>query len=99
MAVLEAWSYSLPVLMTPQCNLPVGFEVEAAISVEAETDSIADGLLRLFNLTDSERLVMGQRGSKVVEDQFTGSSVATQMCEVYDWVTGHGAEPSCVIRN
>ena len=43
MAVLEAWSYGLPVIMTPQCNIPVGFEAGAALQVESNPESIALG--------------------------------------------------------
>jgi glycosyltransferase involved in cell wall biosynthesis len=38
MVVLEAWAHSLPVLMTPQCNLPEGFAARAAIKVEPSVD-------------------------------------------------------------
>jgi len=31
MAVLEAWSFWKPVLMTPECNLTKAFELNAAI--------------------------------------------------------------------
>ena len=34
MAVLEAWSYSLPVFMTHECNLPEGFDEGAAIKIQ-----------------------------------------------------------------
>lgn len=37
MAVLEAWAYGLPVLMTDHCNLPEGFAARAAIRVRQET--------------------------------------------------------------
>ena len=32
MVVLEAWAYGKPVLMTPECNLPEGFEASASIT-------------------------------------------------------------------
>ncbi|MCB1809832.1 MAG: glycosyltransferase, partial [Candidatus Competibacteraceae bacterium] len=99
MAVLEAWSYSLPVLMTPQCNLPEGFEAEAAIAVMPEVSGIAAGLSTLFNLPESERLAIGQRGYKLVTERFTWTTVAAQMYAVYAWVLGQGAQPSCVITD
>ena len=34
MAVLEAWTHGLPVLMIPRCNLPEGFAAGAAIRIE-----------------------------------------------------------------
>ncbi len=35
MVVLEAWACGKPVLMTPQCNLPEGFEAGAAVAHRA----------------------------------------------------------------
>jgi glycosyltransferase involved in cell wall biosynthesis len=50
MVVLEAWAYGKPVLMTPECNLPIGFERHAAIRIETNPKSIAAGLQDLFRL-------------------------------------------------
>ena len=33
MSVLEAWAYGLPVVMTPECNLPEGFASGAALEI------------------------------------------------------------------
>nr|WP_281358175.1 glycosyltransferase [Allochromatium humboldtianum] len=96
MVILEAWAYSLPVLMTPKCNLPEGFQVQAALQIEAEPESIAQGLATLFAMTDEERMAMGQRGQMLVNERFTWSSIATQMLSVYRWVLGQGPMPDCV---
>jgi len=99
MAVLEAWSYRLPVLMTPQCNLPEGFEAEAAIESAPEADSVADGLRKLFELSEAERLAMGEQGRRLVEQRFTWPTVAARMCAVYAWVLGRGPQPECVVSD
>jgi len=98
-AVLEAWSYRLPVLMTPQCNLPEGFETKAAISIEPETNSISEGLMFLFNTGDAERMAMGQRGRELVEARFSWPTLAHNMRAVYSWVLGRGPQPGCVITD
>jgi poly(glycerol-phosphate) alpha-glucosyltransferase len=49
MSVLEAWAYSLPVLMTSSCNLDEGFEAQAAIAIGVDSQSIATGLEYSFN--------------------------------------------------
>ena len=54
MAVLEAWAYAKPVLMTPQCNLGVGYEYGAAIRIDPDARSIAEGLRLLFAMSDTE---------------------------------------------
>lgn len=99
MVILEAWAYGLPVLMTPQCNIPEGFLNGAAIQIQPESLSIQQGLRDFFLLTDGERLTIGQRGKKLVEDQFTWDRVAEDMHSVYKWILGGGQPPSCVITD
>jgi glycosyltransferase involved in cell wall biosynthesis len=94
MAVLEAWSYCKPVLMTPQCNLPEGFVCNAAIPIHATSKSIYDGLGTLFQMSNTDRQNMGQRGFKLVSERFVWSKVAVQMRQVFDWAVGGGAKPS-----
>jgi len=97
MAVLEAWSYRLPVLMTPQCNLPEGFESQTAIKIECTPESIAAALIGLFDMPEEERLAMGNRGRALVEKKFSWPTVAAQMCSVYEWVVNGGLHPQCVV--
>ena len=96
MSVLEAWSYRLPVVMTPECNLPEGFAADAAIRIETSADSIAEGLSTLFSMNDANLMSMGAKGRGLVEERFTWKTVAAQMREVYDWMLGGGAAPGCV---
>jgi len=96
MAVLEAWSYRLPVIKTPACNLPEGFEAGAAIKIEPESSSIAHGLDQMASLTDKERTEMGRRGRALVEDRFTWKSVAQKMHHVYQWTDDRRTQPDCV---
>lgn len=107
MSVLEAWSYRLPGLMTDECNLPEGFAADAALRIgtgvrgqEAgdrdQPMGIDEGMRTLMEMTDAERMAMGQRGRMLVESQFTWPQVAAQMKEVYEWILGGGAKPGCV---
>jgi poly(glycerol-phosphate) alpha-glucosyltransferase len=96
MSVLEAWSYQLPVVMTPECNLPEGFTADAAIRIETSAESIAEGLSTLFSMNDSDLKTMGAKGRELVKERFTWQTVAAQMREVYDWMLGGGAAPGCV---
>jgi glycosyltransferase involved in cell wall biosynthesis len=99
MAVLEAWSHRLPVLMTDACNLPEGFDAGAAIRMAPEPASIALGLRRLVAMSDSERLAMGALGRALVERRFAWPTIARRMRDVYAWVLGGGPAPSCVITD
>ena len=91
MSVLEAWSYGLPVVMTPECNLPEGFASHAALEIRSGEGSFqgADfsfqhGLRALLEMSDRERAAMGMMGRRLVEDRFTWPKVAEQMKEVYE---------------
>ena len=97
LAVLEAWSYGLPVLMTPQCNLQEGFLAGAAIMLQPATNSIAEALQALFRMTAAERSEIGQRGRRLVEDRFTWERTASEMCRVYAWLSGGGSPPASVV--
>jgi len=97
MAVLEAWAYELPVLMTAHCNLPEGFAANAAIRIGTDAASIAEGMRELFAKSDADRLAMGNAGRALVEERFTWPRVAAQMKEVYEWMLGGGEKPGSVV--
>ena len=98
LVVLEAWAHALPVVMTPACNLPEGFAAAAALDARPEVESLTQALATLFQLDESGRTAMGQRGRALVEQGFTWSNVARQMHEVYGWM-GHGRpRPSCIME-
>jgi glycosyltransferase involved in cell wall biosynthesis len=97
MAVLAAWAYGKPVLMTRQCNLPEGFTAQAALEIAPSVDSIAEGITRIMEMPDEELAAMGRRGRRLVEEQFTWPQVAATVLSVYEWVLGSGPKPECVV--
>ena len=80
MAVLEAWSYGKPVLLTPQCNLPEGVVAGAAIEALPNVNALAKGLANLIEASDCERIQMGQRGWQLVNQRFTWAEVCVRRC-------------------
>lgn len=85
MSVLEAWAYGLPVVMTPECNLPEGFASGAALEVRNSEMGNArwEGLRFLLDMTDPERRGMGMQGRRLVEGKFTWPRVAGRMREIF----------------
>ena len=90
-SVLEAWSYGLPVVMTPECNLPEGFACQAALEIRSEEGSgqgsdfsFQQGLRTLLEMANQERSAMGMRGRRLVEAKFTWQKVAAQMRALYE---------------
>lgn len=86
MSVLEAWAYGLPVVMTPECNLPEGVASGAALEIRNSGvgNSNWEGLRTLLEMSDSERREMGVRGRKLVEEKFTWPKVAARMREIFE---------------
>jgi glycosyltransferase involved in cell wall biosynthesis len=99
MVVLEAWSYGLPVLMTPQCNFPERFAAHAAIYIEANAASVLDGLNRLEKMTGTERRKMGAHGLDLCREHFCPGPIAEKMTAVYRWLAGRGPKPSVVYND
>ncbi|MGA2185625.1 MAG: glycosyltransferase [Bryobacteraceae bacterium] len=97
MTVLEAWSWGLPILMTPQCNLPEGAATGAALMMAPDADSISAALHRLFSMSDAQRLNMGARGRRLVEERFQWRAIGRKMADVYDWVLDAGPKPEFVL--
>lgn len=96
MAVLEAWAYAKPVLMTAECNLPEGFAAGAAVQIGTTAAEIAAGLNQLTEMSDSERTVMGSRGHALVVIKFSWARISEQMRSVHEWVLGGGPRPEAV---
>jgi glycosyltransferase involved in cell wall biosynthesis len=97
MAILEAWSYGKPVLMTAECHLACGFEMGAAVECDPTPQSIAVGLTKLLaGMDEPARREMGARGSNLIDERFTWNYVSAEMGEVYSWLNGDTPMPRCV---
>jgi poly(glycerol-phosphate) alpha-glucosyltransferase len=79
MAVLEAWAYQIPVLMTLECNLPEGFSKGAAHQYvhDCEAKSLYSCLIR-DDLSD-----LGRRGMKLVHENFLWSKISNSYVQLY----------------
>jgi poly(glycerol-phosphate) alpha-glucosyltransferase len=96
MAILEAWSYRLPVLLTPGCNLDVGLDWNAAVETRPEPERLRADLASFLDRSADERREMGARGRRLVEDQFVWTQVAQQMYHVYEWMAGDAPPPETI---
>lgn len=96
MSVLEAWTHRLPVLITPECNLPEGFAAEAAVRLGTDKGAILAGLRTFFALTPGVRSRMGQRGRELVERGYSWPGIAPRMALAYRWLNSADHTPGCV---
>jgi poly(glycerol-phosphate) alpha-glucosyltransferase len=97
MAILEAWSYKVPVLITPACNLPEGYQAQAAIKIEPNPSAIEAGLQTLFSLSEEQRKALGENGYQLVLAKYTWDKIAQQMAFLYNWVVKGGEKPESVL--
>lgn len=96
MSVVEAWSYALPVLMTPECNLADGYAASAAIEISKDAAGIFEGLSKLVGMSDSELREIGKNGRRLVENRYTWEIQVRQLDSVYKWLLGEGEKPDCI---
>ena len=83
-------------LLTPECNLPAGFERGAALRIEANAESIGSGLEDFFGAPEAGRQLLGENGLGLVREQFVWPVLAREMKRVYEWMLGGGPKPNCV---
>ena len=86
MAVLEASSYGLPVIMTDECNFPELAQAGGAWECRPEVTSLGNALLEGLSCDDMERFQRGELGRRLVAAGYTWESVAQQLsqaCEEY----------------
>ena len=98
MSVLEAWSHSLPVIMTHECNLPEGFAANAAYEIGCEPKRMAQELSRVFGSRSEDLLSVGRNGHELVKSTFTWEAVANSFIRLYRWVLGEGPKPEFVFE-
>lgn len=96
MTVLEAWSWKLPVIMTPECHIPEGYDANAAIRINDNVESVKEGVIKFLRMTSEERTSMGQRGYDLVSKNFTWDTSAKKMIMVYEWLLGKSGKPDFV---
>ena len=97
MAVLEAWSWGTPVLMTRACNLPEGFSEGAALEITTEPKELARRILDYIEMRSGERRAMAAAARGLVETRFHSSAVARDLERLYQWVAGRGKLPAELI--
>jgi glycosyltransferase involved in cell wall biosynthesis len=96
MVILEAWSHSKPVIMTPECNLPEGFSADAGIMISANPQGIRTGLNRLFSMDAMETSKMGHNGRRLTAEKFNWQIIGEQLNAVTYWVAYGGPRPECI---
>lgn len=96
MAVLEAWSYGTPVIMTAACNLAGSFAAGAAIEISTDPAAMAHALSGALRDGPALRQI-GATGRAYAERHHAWPSIVTSLEDVYGWLVGGGARPACIV--
>jgi glycosyltransferase involved in cell wall biosynthesis len=94
-AVLEAMSFGLPVVLTRQCNFDVA-KLGAGWVCEPDSASLVRALRDFLESSDDARKEMGRKGRDVVRAEYTWDMAARKLLQVYAWVLGGGQRPASV---
>jgi len=81
-AAIEAMAASLPVVLSPGCNLPEVATARAGLIVETVPEILAQAISGLFADLDAAR-AMGQNGRRLVARKFTWQRIARETIEIY----------------
>ncbi len=95
MSVLEAWSHALPVFKTRACNIPEGFDQNAAIEISTNPKHICQTLATYLGSSDLG--AVGERGFRLVADRFTWPAIGSELLAAYNWILGIGPKPSSIL--
>ncbi len=96
MAVLEALSIGLPVVVTPACNVGGIREVEAGVVTTSEPAELAQSVCEALSLSPSQWEAMSASAQSLARTRYGWPRIAADMRAVYEWLLG-GPKPNCVL--
>jgi glycosyltransferase involved in cell wall biosynthesis len=82
MSILEAMGASIPVIISPGCNLPEVAEYQAGLIIEPQIDAIFQAMQQLSQ-NKAKRETMGKNAKNLVKNRFTWKLVAQELVKVY----------------
>lgn len=82
-SILENLAAAKPVLITPGCNFPEVVAAGAGLCVEPICDQLIEGLEQLLNMSKNDLKAMGQRGRRMILENYTWEIAARKLITVY----------------
>ena len=95
-AIAEALSWGVPVITTRGTPWEELVSHRCGWWTDIGTGPLAEALREATALSDAQRREMGQRGRRLVEENYTWPAAAQKMAAVYRWMLGRAAKPNCV---
>ncbi|MBR6111884.1 MAG: glycosyltransferase [Paludibacteraceae bacterium] len=96
MVVAEALSCGVPVITTKGTPWEILKESKSGWWVDLSRRNLEETFLEAISLGQNELFEMGQRGSKMIQENFYYIEVAKKLRMVYDWILNKSDKPSYV---
>jgi glycosyltransferase involved in cell wall biosynthesis len=93
MAVLEAWAAGVPAILTPECNLAIGFERGAAFRTGFTPEAILPALKAADALSAEAWQIASDKSRALVAEEFSEDSVRHGLLDLYQAATDWNAKP------
>jgi len=96
-AVLEALSIGLPVVITPACNVDGVTASGAGIVTSNEPSKLAGALSEVLTARSADWNIMSESARRMASTRFNWSVTGETMHSVYAWMLG-GPRPACLLN-
>ncbi|MEE8168964.1 MAG: glycosyltransferase, partial [Phycisphaerae bacterium] len=83
-SILEAMAARLPVIISPECNLPEVADADAGRIVAPEAGAIESAVRELVGMSDMGRRAMGKTGRRVIAERFSWESLLPRYRDLYE---------------
>lgn len=84
MAILEAWAAGVPAIMSPECNLAIGFERGAAFRTGFTADTIYPSLKAAHALSEADWHDASGKAKALVAEKYSEASVRDGLVSLYN---------------
>jgi glycosyltransferase involved in cell wall biosynthesis len=92
MAILEAWAAGVPAIMSPECNLDIGFERGAAFRTGFTAETIHPSLKAAHELSSDAWRAASENAKALVAERYSEASVRAGLLSLYakaeEWRSG-----------
>ena len=95
-AVLEALSMGVPVVVTKACNIDGVDSSAAGFVTSNHPGELSEALLTGLSLGGAEWKCMSARAQNLARERYHWSRIGGMMASVYEWLLGR-AKPACVV--
>jgi len=95
--IAEALAAGVPVITTKGAPWEELRTRQCGWWIDIGVESLAAALREATSLSDQQRQEMGRKGRCLVEEKYAWPHIGREMSDVYQWVTGRGPRPACIV--